>query len=173
MQKTDGKDKVVEEKKQPTIQTEQNNEHNISHSELKESFDPWQIEETIAFINKHKARKIALQFPDHLLNDSTTVSLTLKKELYKHDQQVNTILNEDEVKQTNKNNDKNQNDKFEISILADTTLAPCCVDEIAAQHINAHVIIHYGWTCCSPTNRMPVLHISIQNHLSCTYIAKT
>jgi diphthamide biosynthesis enzyme Dph1/Dph2-like protein len=42
------------------------------------------------------------------------------------------------------------------STIADTTLDTllikhsCCVDEVAAQHISADVIIHYGRSCQSP-----------------------
>jgi diphthamide biosynthesis enzyme Dph1/Dph2-like protein len=28
----------------------------------------------------------------------------------------------------------------------------CCVDEVAAEHINADVVIHYGRACISPYN---------------------
>lgn len=26
----------------------------------------------------------------------------------------------------------------------------CCVDEVAAEHINADVVVHYGRACLSP-----------------------
>lgn len=35
----------------------------------------------------------------------------------------------------------------------------CCVDEIAAEHISADGIIHFGHACLSPTQRLPVLYI--------------
>eukprot|EP01084_Bolivina_argentea_P102941 184411_1 len=99
--------------------------------------ESWQINDTIAFIVQHKATKIGLQFPDHLLKQSSSIALLLQQELSK----------------LSNNND------YKVYIMADTTFAPCCVDEISAQHVNADVIIHYGWTCCSPTNRIPVLHV--------------
>ncbi|CAG8446404.1 5867_t:CDS:10 [Diversispora eburnea] len=40
---------------------------------------------------------------------------------------------------------KRTNKKF--FILADTTYGSCCVDEVAAQHVNAECIIHYGRSC--------------------------
>jgi len=43
--------------------------------------------------------------------------------------------------------------------LGDTTCGSCCVDEIAAQHINADGIIHFGHACLNPTIRLPVLYI--------------
>eukprot|EP01083_Nonionella_stella_P021844 60470_1 len=99
--------------------------------------DAWQIQDTVAFIVKHKATKIGLQFPDHLLKHASSITHSLKEEL--------ANLSDD-------------ND-YKLYIMADTTFAPCCVDEIAAQHVHGEVIIHYGWTCCSPTNRTPVLHV--------------
>ncbi len=35
----------------------------------------------------------------------------------------------------------------------------CCVDEVAAQHVGADAVIHFGNTCLSPTQRLPVLYI--------------
>ncbi|KAJ1304766.1 hypothetical protein OPQ81_005903 [Rhizoctonia solani] len=44
-------------------------------------------------------------------------------------------------------------------VLADTTYGSCCVDEVAAAHIDADVVVHYGHTCLSPTSRLPVIYI--------------
>ncbi|KAG8313624.1 Diphthamide biosynthesis protein 2 [Homalodisca vitripennis] len=35
----------------------------------------------------------------------------------------------------------------------------CCVDEVAAQHVDGDAVIHMGHTCLSPTTRLPVLHL--------------
>lgn len=35
----------------------------------------------------------------------------------------------------------------------------CCVDEIAAEHVAADAIIHFGHACLSFTKRFPVLYI--------------
>ncbi|RKF61555.1 2-histidine synthase subunit 2 [Erysiphe neolycopersici] len=50
-------------------------------------------------------------------------------------------------------------DKIKFYILADTSYGSCCVDEIAAEHIDAQVIIHYGPSCLSPNSRLPVLFV--------------
>lgn len=44
-------------------------------------------------------------------------------------------------------------------VLADTSYGSCCVDEIAAEHVNAQVIVHFGRSCLSPTVRLPVIYI--------------
>ena len=46
-----------------------------------------------------------------------------------------------------------------VFILADTSYAPCCVDEIAAEHVCADVLVHYGRACLSPTTRLPVIYV--------------
>lgn len=35
----------------------------------------------------------------------------------------------------------------------------CCVDEVAAQHVNADLVVHYGHACLSPTARLPVIYV--------------
>ena len=44
-------------------------------------------------------------------------------------------------------------------MLADTPYGTCCVDEVAAQHLNADVVVHYGHACLSPTRRLPVHYV--------------
>jgi diphthamide biosynthesis protein 2 len=36
-----------------------------------------------------------------------------------------------------------------IFILADTSYGACCVDEVAAEHVDADLIVHYGRSCMS------------------------
>ncbi|KAF7361445.1 2-(3-amino-3-carboxypropyl)histidine synthase subunit 2 [Mycena sanguinolenta] len=43
----------------------------------------------------------------------------------------------------------------ELYVLADT----CCVDEVAAQHVDADAIVHYGYACMSQTSRLPVIYV--------------
>ena len=63
-------------------------------------------------------------------------------------------------------------------MLADTSYSSCCVDEVAAQHVDADVIVHYGhacmslwvsshssilWLIFSSTSRLPVIYVFGQN----------
>lgn len=41
----------------------------------------------------------------------------------------------------------------------------CCVDEVAAEHVGADAIVHYGPACLSPCRKLPVLHIFGQEQL--------
>ena len=46
-----------------------------------------------------------------------------------------------------------------LTILADTSYGTCCVDEVAAEHVDADVVVHYGRSCLSPTARLPVIYV--------------
>ena len=74
--------------------------------------------------------KVCLQFPDSLLSDSAKIALYLEKCIGK-----------------------------KVYILGDTTSGSCCVDEIAANHIKADAIVHFGHACLNPTARLAVFHV--------------
>ncbi|XP_006819822.1 2-(3-amino-3-carboxypropyl)histidine synthase subunit 2-like [Saccoglossus kowalevskii] len=92
--------------------------------------DKYEICRCIEFIKSGKYQKVALQFPDHLLVDSVAIATELEK-----------------------------NTGAKLFVLGDTSYGSCCVDEIAAQHVNADCIIHFGRSCLSPTRRLPVLYV--------------
>ena len=76
------------------------------------------------------------QFPDDLLKDSTKVVAALNQQL--------RSLREIDVTGSVDVTDVG------LYVMADTTYGSCCVDEVAALHINADCVIHYGQTCFSP-----------------------
>ncbi|KAG2461276.1 2-(3-amino-3-carboxypropyl)histidine synthase subunit 2 [Polypterus senegalus] len=90
----------------------------------------YQIEETCNFILKNRFSKVALQFPDCLLPDSAAVASKLETAT-----------------------------GSKMYILGDTSYGSCCVDEVAAEHVEAQCIIHYGKTCLSPCKRLPVMYV--------------
>ncbi|KAF9585162.1 Diphthamide biosynthesis protein 2 [Lunasporangiospora selenospora] len=92
--------------------------------------DIYEIERTVAVIKERGYKRIALQFPDELLRDSGLVAQLIRDET-----------------------------KSGVYILADTSYGSCCVDEVAAQHIGADSIIHFGRSCQSPTSRLPVIYV--------------
>ncbi|KAG9289206.1 hypothetical protein G9A89_022515 [Geosiphon pyriformis] len=101
-----------------------------SITSLEELVKTYEIEKTINTILNQGYERIALQFPDSLLAYSTQIFTILRKRTLK-----------------------------KIFILADTSYGSCCVDEVAAQHVDADFIVHYGGACLSPTSRLPVLYI--------------
>lgn len=90
----------------------------------------YQIEETCQFITSNQFKKVALQFPDELLPDAVRVSAEIEKET-----------------------------KAKTFILGDTSYGSCCVDEVAAEHVRADCIVHYGPSCLSPCRRLPLLYV--------------
>lgn len=90
----------------------------------------YQIKKTCDFILEHQFQKVALQFPDELLVDSVTIAEEIER----------IIL-------------------VKPFILGDTSYGSCCVDEVAAEHLGADCIVHYGSACLSPSNRLPMIYI--------------
>lgn len=55
-------------------------------------------------------------------------------------------------------------------ILADTSYGSCCVDEVAAQHVNADGIIHFGHACLTTTNdRLHKLYVFEKLPVDCQH----
>ena len=99
----------------------------------------------IDFLIQEKAKNdgdiiyVALQFPDILLNDATRVVDMPQVALVKFEQV-----------------------QCKFYILADTSYGSCCVvDAVAAEHVNANCLIHYGAACLSRsyTNKLPVYYV--------------
>uniref|UniRef100_H3GMD4 2-(3-amino-3-carboxypropyl)histidine synthase subunit 2 n=1 Tax=Phytophthora ramorum TaxID=164328 RepID=H3GMD4_PHYRM len=97
--------------------------------DLNKFFD---IARTVEQIRRGGYRKIALQFPDSLLPDASQVQQELKDGLSGQWERV--------------------------FVLGDTSYGSCCVDEVAAQHLVADCIVHYGRTCLSATTKIPVIY---------------
>ncbi|KAL3674365.1 hypothetical protein V7S43_000321 [Phytophthora oleae] len=92
----------------------------------------YDIERTVEQIQRGGYKKIALQFPDSLLPDASQVQQELKDGLVGQWERV--------------------------FVLGDTSYGSCCVDEVAAQHLIADCIVHYGRTCLSATTKIPVIY---------------
>ena len=123
----------------------------------------YEIERTIAEIRRGKWTRVALQFPDHMLEDAARISDALSKRLRnvhlhglpaKGSPELETLRLTEDLSISSE-----QLPAPRVYILADTSYGACCVDEIAAEHINAEVVVHYGRACLSPTARLPVIHV--------------
>ncbi|XP_070708711.1 2-(3-amino-3-carboxypropyl)histidine synthase subunit 2 [Pempheris klunzingeri] len=90
----------------------------------------YQIKKTCDFISERQSEKVALQFPDELLVDSIAVAVEIER-----------------------------NSNVKPFILGDTSYGSCCVDEVAAEHVGADCIVHYGSSCLSPSKRLPVMYV--------------
>ncbi|KAK1245830.1 hypothetical protein MKX07_004899 [Trichoderma sp. CBMAI-0711] len=120
----------------------------LSHDALRTTYE---IPRTAAEIRQGGWTRVALQFPDHMLVDAPRVVEELRQEL--------------ETTSAGDSTDETPKRSWRICILADTSYSACCVDEIAAEHANADVVVHYGRTCLSPTSRLPVIYVYTSQEL--------
>ncbi|KAK0075067.1 hypothetical protein PV325_007428 [Microctonus aethiopoides] len=93
-------------------------------------FDNNTLDKCVLWVKARGFEKICLQFPDTCLPYSANIAMKFNEHL-----------------------------ENKVFILGDTTCGSCCVDEIAANHINADAIIHFGHACLNPTARLPVFHV--------------
>ena len=136
----------------------------------------YEIERTVAEIRKERFTRVALQFPDVMLPDAPRVFEALSKgldpALSSPNQQRSRI--DDSLQKVNGtetlSTPAEKLPAVRLYILADTSYGACCVDEVAAEHISADAVVHYGRACLSPTVKLPVIHIftiqQLQDHTS-------
>lgn len=131
----------------------------------------YEIHRTVNEIEAGKWRRIALQFPDEMLVDAPRLFDALQNDLRKSKNHPRRVLQDqgndaqDGVAELNQSleqttlGDSNRQAEARLCILADTSYGACCVDEVAAEHVDADVVVHYGRTCLSPTARLPVIYV--------------
>jgi len=130
----------------------------------------YEIERTVQELKEGKWKRIALQFPDHLLVDAPRVYQELARGLRrglrvettqttKEATELNTSLNRVVEGVQNASLTSTVDEVEELFILADTSYGACCVDEVAAEHSDSDVVVHYGRSCLSPTARLPVIYV--------------
>jgi diphthamide biosynthesis protein 2 len=150
-----------------------------------ELYEIYEIERTAQEVRDGGYRRVALQLPDAMLRDAPRVFEALEKEVGKLQPNAAAAVAKDSKHglETNVNDlsttteppktphgtgtgngisvreDVKGHEKIRFSILADTSYGACCVDEIAAEHVDADVVVHYGRSCLSPTARLPVIYV--------------
>lgn len=154
---------------------EQGNDKQAQESRLDadELYRVYEIERTVRKIKKGKWKRIALQFPDEMLTDAARVYEALTRRLREHiggiEAETEESRIEHEIQESGTVNGKHEDDKRDdverLYILGDTSYGACCVDEVAAEHVDAEVVIHYGRACLSPTARLPVIYVFTDRRL--------
>ena len=114
----------------------------------------YEIDRTAIEILVGRWKRVALQFPDSMLVDAPRVAQTLSTELDTRYKKTET---------GGKDSDKGWGGR--IYVLGDTSYGACCVDEVAAEHADAEVVVHYGRACLSPTSRLPVVYVYTSREL--------
>ncbi|KAG4417008.1 hypothetical protein IFR04_009849 [Cadophora malorum] len=153
----------------------------------------FEIERTVREVKRGGYRRVALQFPDGMLGVAGRVVGELERgcERWKDKDGDDREDNEESGKterleadfkalSTSEAKDskivtangnasqprEGKRERIRFYILADTSYGSCCVDEIAAEHVAADAVIHYGRSCLSPTTRLPVIYIYTSQTLS-------
>lgn len=121
---------------------------NYSDQELIEIYE---INETVNWIKTNDYHIIGLQFPDHLLPISVRIFKLLRSRL--------PASNDGQLGQLGKNDKTEKVVPVEIYLMADTTYGSCCVDCLAAQHVAAEAIIHYGPACLTTIANLAVYYV--------------
>ena len=140
----------------------------------------YEIERTVDEVYQKGWKRIALQFPDDLLVDAPRVYAALSAGLQANSRSDVTAeafaTGESQASHTETVEEPLDNlaakvdattleEARQLYILGDTSYGACCVDEIAAEHVNADGVIHYGRSCLSPTARLPVIYVFTRRDL--------
>lgn len=128
----------------------------------------YEIRRTVKEIRQGRWKRVALQFPDEYLGDAPRVVEGLGRELRRERKSEKSVANVDgdgAVERIVEGvggvelDEENVEEEEKLTILADTSYGACCVDEVAAEHVDADVVVHYGRSCLSPTARLPVIYV--------------
>ncbi|RDW69078.1 2-(3-amino-3-carboxypropyl)histidine synthase subunit 1/2 [Aspergillus mulundensis] len=151
----------------------------ISEEELAITYD---IERTLKEIRQARYKRIALQFPDEMLPDAPRVFQLLSRGLETREIADGGSAQKDETGSDATNGLADTVSRLDVKdaaewsprlyILADTSYGTCCVDEVAAEHVDADVVVHYGRSCLSPTARLPVIYVFTHKELPLDPVVK-
>ncbi|KAL5600958.1 hypothetical protein BROUX41_005792 [Berkeleyomyces rouxiae] len=108
--------------------------------------DTYEVARSAAEIVAGGWARVGLQFPDYMLCDAPAVVQELEAEIAA-------------LRSTQSDAGSKAQAAPRIYVLADTSYSACCVDEVAAEHVDAEVVVHYGRSCLSPTSRLPVIYV--------------
>lgn len=100
----------------------------------------------------HGFQRVALQFPDELLCDAVPVFNALNR-------RIKELLDAHNAQAQAENQAVAPLTPPQLYLLADTSYGACCVDEVAAAHVEADALIHFGHACLSRTARLPTLYV--------------
>lgn len=119
-------------------------------------------------------KRITLQFPDSLISDSATIVHELQKKLgtivetdVLNNPGTETLCkagcscssNKDDCANDTSRADVVNKSSQKIWILADTSYSSCCIDEVAAEHIQSDLVIHFGDACLNPVDKLASVYV--------------
>lgn len=108
-----------------------------------------------------KYKHVTLQFPDSLICDSARIVYEIQKELgitTRKEEQITTESNCASTECCQKNKHVLSNSQT-LWILADTSYSSCCIDEVAAEHVQSDLVIHFGDACLNVVKSLPAAYV--------------
>lgn len=128
-----------------------------------------------------KYRRIALQFPDDLVCDSAAVTQYLQHEMgltsetRREGDNVlscgnNTCCSQGSCVKSEE--PSAQSERQRLWILADTSYSLCCVDEVAAEHVKADLVVHFGNACLNTVTKVDTAFVFGRPRLDYTQIVE-
>ncbi|KPJ00308.1 Diphthamide biosynthesis protein 2 [Papilio xuthus] len=114
-----------------------------TNREFEDFISYFDVLKTCKWISDNNYSKVCLQFPDELLNVSAVIF-----------EEIKNICDVD------------------LYILGDTSYASCCVDAVAAMHVQGDAVIHYGRSCFTKSN-IPVFTVLPKKELNLSSSMKT
>lgn len=161
-------DKVSTKKKlRNHLEAGENVEYSLLVAAIRDYYSLDQVEEYLLAANDdgYLFKHITLQFPDELLMDAATVVHELQRNLSQI-QVTNTIANHDEPMENCKEKScgcrgglVDTTNGQRLWILADTSYSPCCIDEVAAEHANSDLVVHFGDACLNPVDKVRAAYV--------------
>lgn len=133
-----------------------------------------------------KYKRVTLQFPDELISDSATVVHELQQRLKLApgpDSAEKSAAAPSEPcggkslepkacdgepcgsRTCGAQSENLASQEQRIWILADTSYSACCIDEVAALHVNADLVVHMGETCLNPVGSLASCYVLGKPHL--------
>ncbi|KAK9905896.1 hypothetical protein WJX75_008313 [Coccomyxa subellipsoidea] len=103
----------------------------------------WDVQGAADYILRRRFTVVTLQFSDDLLRDAKDVAKAVQDACASKGLQVKAF------------------------VLADTTYHSLGVDEVAAQHVHAQCVIHYGRASLSPLSSLPAYFVFTRAPLDC------
>ncbi|KAH3668139.1 hypothetical protein OGAPHI_001893 [Ogataea philodendri] len=122
----------------------------------------YSVTDLVRFLQDKKFRRIALQFPDSLVADSPIVLQLVQQHLDKLPRDPGHVPSAQDIESVKVCSGKCGGDcknRPDVWILADTSYSPCCIDEVAAEHVSADLVVHFGDACLNPVDKLSAAYV--------------
>ena len=149
----------------------------------------FEINKTIARIEKSLAPNVALQFPEGLTMYASAIGDILVRFAYCN-QPPPPLVMKDEGSGINNDGEKMLENgpttttttsttvsppprKIQsLSILGDVTYGACCIDDLSAKSLGCDILVHYGHSCLVPLTRtvIPCLYVFVEIHIDVSHL---